>query len=184
MAAALPHRSEATLALRATLEDMVAGAEHVVHGTVLRSWAQWDGQRQAIWTHYEILVQEELKAAPRVTVVVSEPGGTVDGLSMHVAGAPEYRAGEEVILLLQATPIGYLRTCGWGQGRYSVVEQGGGKIVRQGPVTAELVARDKTGGSVRRAGASQVPAAGVSLNEFKERLRGLVRASRSRGGAR
>lgn len=106
--------------LRLSVEQLVEGSSAVVHGRVVRSWAAWDANRTTIWTHYELAVEESWKGTPGRTVVVSEPGGSVDGVHMSVPGAPRYEEGEEVVVFTQPVPAGLLRTRGWSQGRLLV----------------------------------------------------------------
>ena len=105
---------------RYSFEQLVDTSERVVEGRVVRSWVAWDRARQFIWTHYEIAVFDTVKGAPSPTIVVSEPGGTLDGHTLVIPGVPQYAKGEEVVLFLHRTPIGYLRTNGYEQGRHSV----------------------------------------------------------------
>ena len=105
---------------RVSLDQLVATSEQIVHGRVTRSWVSWDRSRQFIWTHYQIAIAESVKGAQGSTVVVSEPGGTLDGYTLVIPGVVQYRVGEEAVVFLHRTPIGYLRTNGYHQGKYPV----------------------------------------------------------------
>ena len=170
--------SWATLVPRMSFEEIVARSQSIVQGTVLRSWSAWDDDQAAIWTHYEIKVSASLKGEDGDTVVVSEPGGSVDGKQMHIAGTPKYEIGEEVMLFAVPTPIGYLRTCGWGQGKFrvSVSDQApSGKAVRSALAGVQLV----EGGSRKGIARAQTPLRslqGMDLDQFKERVRRTVAA--------
>lgn len=111
---------------------MVLGSEYIVEGTVLRSWTAWDAPHQFIWTHYELSVTEWLKApvASHRTIVVSEPGGTVDGITMRAEDATPYTAGEKVVALAWRTPEGFLRAAGSGQGKFTVTGFAGSREKR------------------------------------------------------
>ncbi|MDQ6663700.1 MAG: hypothetical protein M3Z23_04850 [Acidobacteriota bacterium] len=50
------------------------------------------------------------------SLIVSEPGGTVDGLTMVIPGTVQFPEGRDLLLFLYKTPIGYLRTVGGEQG--------------------------------------------------------------------
>jgi hypothetical protein len=39
---------------------------------------------------------------------------------MTVAGSVAYRPGDRVLVFLERMPNGYLRTTGWGQGKYTI----------------------------------------------------------------
>jgi hypothetical protein len=165
------------------LEEMTGEAQFVVHGKVTRKWSAWDGGGQLIWTHYQLQLEETLKGEASGSLIVSEPGGTVGDQGMSIAGTPEYAVGDEVVLLVWQTPIGYLRTSGWGQGKFTVSAAKGSstKIVH-----ASLQARGrelveaKPDGS---RGIETLPSAldGLPLHEFMGRLRLLLQGA---GGAR
>lgn len=157
-----------TQAPRLTFEELTAGADRIVHGEVTRCWSAWDATGQSIWTHCEIRVEETLKGAVEARLVVSEPGGEVDGVEMAIAGAPRYEAGEEVVVFAAGTPIGYLRTCGWGQGRFVARQGPGGKQVRSGLGSVAAVP-GRLMGSGERAAVST-----PDLNGLKERIRAEV----------
>ena len=79
----------------------------------------WDGKHKYIWTHYDIEPIESIRGG-RAAIAVSEPGGSLDGVNQQLSGAMPYAVGEEVVLFLYRTPIGYLRTTGGPQGKVSV----------------------------------------------------------------
>ncbi|HLM98265.1 MAG TPA: hypothetical protein VK335_03230 [Bryobacteraceae bacterium] len=107
---------------RLPLAEMADGSEYIVEATVLRSWTAWDAPHRFIWTHYELSVNEWLKApvASDRTIVVSEPGGTADGITMLADDATPYTLGEKVVVLAWRTPEGFLRAAGNGQGKFTV----------------------------------------------------------------
>ena len=124
---------------RLSLEEMVSRSELIVSGQVTRTWAAWDSRHQFIWTHSEVVVGDVTKGGRMEKVVVSEPGGVVDGVAMRIAGTPTYSPGEQVMLFLERMPNGLLRSAGWGQGKLLVTGQGrlqlthtGAEIVRLG----------------------------------------------------
>jgi hypothetical protein len=114
----------ATSIARLSLDELTDTSDMVVAGHVNRSWAAWDGNHKYIWTHYELSVGSTHKGHPPSTVEFAEPGGTMDGVAMAIAGSVSYHSGENVFIFLQRMPNGYLRTTGWGQGRYSVDASG------------------------------------------------------------
>ncbi len=164
----------ATVVLRLDIEQLVGGAETVVHGRVVRSWPGWDEGRTTIWTHYEVEAYSVWKGRTGASVVISEPGGEIDGVRMSIPGAPRYRVGEEVVIFAARTPIGYLRTHGWDQGRFRVEEAAGaasGKRVRT--VLGSVVLADSPKSS-RRVGASTAALDGRDLAEFRRLVESLA----------
>ena len=167
----------ATLVPRMSLEQMTEASDAVIHGTVVRAWPAWDSTREFIWTHYEIRLTESMLGDALDKVVLSEPGGTVGNDSMDIAGTPRYRIGEEVVLFTTRTPIGYLRTSGWGQGRFDVVvnPRTGSKVVRSRLAGIELVEPAGAANAPnQRAGTSPKALDGLPLDQFKSRLRTLI----------
>ncbi len=124
LAGLLTADASATLVPEVGFEALVFESEAIVHGTVVRSWTAWDSERTAIWTHYEIAVADWLKGRSAPTVRISEPGGSLDGVHTQIVGAPRYAIGEEVVVFADQTPIGYLRTSGWSQGKFHVSSEG------------------------------------------------------------
>ena len=84
--------AQATLVPALSLERLVDQSEIIVHGRVSSSWAAWDSGHKYIWTHYRIEVLDPLLGNLGANVVVSEPGGSLDGLTMRISGAPDYAA--------------------------------------------------------------------------------------------
>ena len=174
----------ATLVPRMSVEQMIDDSELIVHGTVLRSWSGWDRARQFIWTHYELQVSDTMKGLPSVKLVVSEPGGIVGETGMQIAGAPRYEVGEEVVLFLNRMPIGYLRSCGWGQGKFGVRSLGGaGPVVRSTVAGVSFVeAPGEPPAGLKKARTPVTSFSGLALAEFKTRLRTLIRARAAEDG--
>jgi len=166
----------ATLVPRLTMEQMVDESASVVEGTVLRKWSEWDGAHQFIWTHYEIEVTDILKGTVGSTVTVSEPGGEAGGVHMSIVSVPTYEVGEQVVILLSPTEIGYFRTCGWGQGKFSVQTSGGQKTVSAPGFGAQIVDLPSKNGE-KSLGTARKSLDGLSLREFKSRLRELIESS-------
>jgi hypothetical protein len=109
---------------RLSLDQLTAQSDAIVAGRVTRSWADMDPENRFIWTHYEIQVRDTLKGAPHPTVVISEPGGVLNGLQLQVSGSTRFADGEEVAVFLYRTPIGYMRTTNYGQGKFTLAADG------------------------------------------------------------
>jgi hypothetical protein len=103
-----------------SLEALVAQSDTIVAGHVVRTWAAMDSENRFIWTHYEIKVDSTLKGDAQASVVIGEPGGNLKGVSLLVPGSTPYTVGEEVSVFLYRTPIGYLRTTNYGQGKFVI----------------------------------------------------------------
>jgi hypothetical protein len=160
----------ATLVPSLSLRELIDQSELIVHGRVTRSWSAWDDAHKYIWTHHQIEVVDSMRGAPGASVVASEPGGRVDGLNMAASGAVAYAPGEEAILFLYRTPIGYLRSTGLGQGKYTVSSDGRVHANLRG---LELVKRDASS-----SGVSLSTLDGLTLSDFKARVRDAIRSGR------
>lgn len=157
----------ATLVERLTLEQLAGRSERIVHGRCLRTWSAWDADHEAIWTHCEVEVVDPLKGGAVKTLVVSEPGGVVDGVEMTIEGVSRFERGEEMVLFLYRVPNGLWRARGLGQGKFRVT---GGQVhlTLEGlslvdPVRPP-VARSTDLGSLE----------GISVGRFKAAIRGAV----------
>lgn len=94
-------RAGATVVLRQTFEEMAVEAHAVVRGKAGPSVARWEdgGRRINTWT--EIHVTEVLKGSAGATVKVRQAGGVVPPVGQTVAGAAEFKEGEDVLLFLE-----------------------------------------------------------------------------------
>jgi hypothetical protein len=101
-----------------SLEDLAGHSDTIVEGQVVRTWTAMDSENRFIWTHYELRVGNRLKGDARTTVEIGEPGGTLNGVTLLVPGGTPYKVGEQVSVFLYRTPIGYLRTTNYGQGKF------------------------------------------------------------------
>ena len=120
--------AQAALVPSLSLEQVIDQSEIIVHGRVARSWSTWDSAHKYIWTHHLIEVIDRVRGAQASSIVASEPGGELDGVGMRFSGSIPYAVGEETIVFLYRTPIGYLRAIGNGQGKFTITP---GKRVRE-----------------------------------------------------
>ncbi len=157
----------ATLAPRMSLDEMVERSERILQGRCLRAWTAWDAKHQFIWTHSEIQVLDSLKGGPAATVVVSEPGGAVGDEAMWIAGMPQYRPGEEVVLFLYRVPNGMWRARGLGQGKFQVLPDGRVRADLGGVEIIDRIGAVPSGTDLRSLD-------GLGLADLKNRVRGLL----------
>lgn len=159
---------------RMSLEEVVDASAAIVHGHVVRTWSAWDEDHRYIWTHYEVQVMDKLKGTANGTIVISEPGGAVGETELQVVGTPKYEVGEEVVLFAEETPIGLLRTCGWGQGKFKVTRtrETGKVTVQTGAKGIHLVERPTR--EAKPVGTALSGLDGQELEQFKTRVRQIV----------
>lgn len=153
---------------RMSFEQVVAESGQIVHGKILDSKTASSGN--FIWTHYRVQVMDPLKGTNASEITVSEPGGTLNGVTMALSGAVPFQPGEEVVLFLYRTPVGYWRTVGYWQGKFDVTESGGAKQVRFSEQTADTVVTNKTAGTRAVTAFDR-----MSLDQFKAEIVRQVR---------
>lgn len=157
---------------RITAEELTAQSQVIVEGNIVRSWAAWDPDHKYIWTHYEISVTDQLRGTRGTTVTVSEPGGSLDGVNQQFSGAISYTPGENAVVFLYKTPIGYWRSVGGPQGKFTVDRQG---RVRGNSEAATFL--ENPG----RTGTPLSAWEGLRVGDFKSRVRRLAAANPFRG---
>lgn len=150
---------------RLAFEQIVDQSPRIVHARVLESSVGSSGQ--FLWTHFRLQVLDAMKGGVSGEIMVSEPGGTLNGVTQQISGAVEFRAGQEVVLFLYQTPIGYWRTSGYWQGKFDVETGGNGKRVRTDSTAAAIV--NPAGRAA--AGRSVDSFNGMSLDDFKAAIR-------------
>jgi len=115
--------ARATVLVEVPLDDMIVDAEAIVLGEVVRVSTQMrvreDGRLEP-WTATTLRVESWLKNGAGDEVTLYERGGVWQGGGMRIAGTPEYRVGERVVVFLWRDPLGRLRTYGMVQGRFVV----------------------------------------------------------------
>lgn len=158
---------------RVTAEELTAQSQAIVEGNIVRSWTAWDTEHKYIWTHYEISVADYLRGSMGGTFTVSEPGGSLDGLTQQISGSVSYAPGETTILFLYQTPIGYWRSVGGPQGKFTVDNQG--RVHGSSQANTFI---DTPGAA---AGTSLGSLEGMNLRDFKTRVRGIAAIHPFRG---
>jgi hypothetical protein len=154
-----------------TFEQLTDQSDMVVSGRVTRSWSDWDSHHKFIWTHYELAVTDSAKGSPGSTVVLSELGGLVGNQELTVAGTTSYAPGDRVVVFLQRMPNGYLRTTGWGQGKYIVDKTGRLRVDVSAPPAPSA-----------SAGTPLSTLAGLTIADIHTRVAARIAAQQRAGG--
>jgi hypothetical protein len=130
LALGAPAPASAAVVRALDVAELCRASDVVARGVVVGSRATWEGRR--IVTLVEVRILESLKGEPGTSVVVSRPGGMIDGLAMGVPGAAKLTVGDEVVLFLQRKGDNY-HSLGMGQGVYHVQidARSGERIARQ-----------------------------------------------------
>jgi hypothetical protein len=111
--------------------DLPKRADAIVVGTALSSYAQWSADG-SVETLTVFSVTEIIKGNVSPTINIVEPGGTIDGVSVVMAGVPRFTAGEKALLFLRKT----------GSERWAVADLAVGKFTFAGDAHDRLLERD------------------------------------------
>jgi hypothetical protein len=163
-----------------SLDDLVRQSDVIALGTV-ESLAVSRDARDRIVTDAVLRVDRSWKgsAARGSTVTVRRLGGTMDGLSMQIAGEPALVAGARIFVFgRRSTQGNYLRPVGMAQGVLRVTASADGSTtVSPSNGGLSLVRRDQ--GGVLRPSAPAV-AGPVTLESMDALVRDAVEATRAR----
>ena len=164
----------ATQVAALSFEQLTDASEIVAAGRIARFWTAWDPEHKYVWTHYELEVASVVKGRRAPLVEFAEPGGTVDGQAMVVAGSLRYAVGDNMLLFLARMPNGYLRTTGWTQGKYAIDSRG--RLHASAPLEGDLVLTANS--PVRESSLRSLD--GMTLAELTERVATRLRAIQDR----
>ena len=130
------------LMLELTLEELVAHGDWIVVGTVTGKESQWTADHSRIYTSVTVSVEEWVKGGPGENeIVITTPGGEVEGIGEWTEGAAGFQEGERVLVYLQLNDDGTANVVGGWQGKF-VIENG--NIIGSALSLAELVSQIKT----------------------------------------
>lgn len=118
-----PAEAEATVMVEVPVADMAFVADAIVIGRVshVGTRLELSGPEPMPYTVSTLTVERWLVGADgRSEVSIEEVGGQWQGQEVRVAGTPEYRAGERVLVFLRKDEQGRYRTYGMAQGKFSL----------------------------------------------------------------
>lgn len=166
--------AQATSLLPMYLDDLTAASQTVVYGRVIASRAEWDENRQWIYTIYTVQPAEYLKGALGPVFELREPGGELDGLWMTIPSVPSFQVGQEAVLFVWTD----------GQGRHQVAgfEQGAVPVAADAETGVKTALRGIRLGYAPKgpAALSAGPATSRSLPQFFDQVRASVARTRHR----
>lgn len=140
--------TRATTVLPAEFTEMVDGSHLIVHGTVTAVRSQLAGPRRTIESVVTVDVIEPIKGSAGRQVVFRVPNGEVGRYRRVTVGAPQFAAGDEVVLFLSGRPPVVPMPFGLHQGVYRVTRTGGAATVA--PVVTQAAGRVVRGDPARR----------------------------------
>jgi len=179
-----------TTVLPPTFEEMTDRAEMIFVGTVVSSRAEWrfvgSSTNRVIFTLVEFDTQEVLKGSTNKTVTLQFLGGTVGDATMEVAGVPQFKPGDRVILFVERNGVQFCPLVGVFHGKFGIRKSdrhGRDIVVMHDGKPLQDVAQIAVGDGVefgpQRAGAS-IPAdrEPMSPDDFKVKILARIESSR------
>jgi hypothetical protein len=111
----------ATQIIYRTPQEMGEQSSLVVQGKVVGVRSFWNEKRTKIFTETTVQIEEAFKGPNTGTVRVLQLGGTVGSIKVTVAGALQWRTGEEVLLFLEEATADTYLVSGFSQGKFNIV---------------------------------------------------------------
>lgn len=160
----------ATVVLPAEFSEVVAGSQIIVYGRVADVRPEWTDGRRRIETVVTVEAASFLRGTPTATVTFRVPGGQIGRLKSVTIGAPEFRAGEEVVLFLRSQGPAMPQVFGMHQGVYRVKldARTGDRLV-----SYPLLGRTEEPQKVVRGAAERRP---LPLTQFTQTVRTVLQA--------
>ena len=165
----------ATVLIPAEFREIVTGSQIIVHGRVSGVRSEWAAGRRRIESVVTLDAAAFYRGSASRTVTFRVPGGQIGRYRSVMVGAPEFRAGDEVVLFLKSDGPAVPQIFGLNQGvfRVRVDARTGRRLVAQPIVTARGDAPEV----VVRGAADRRP---LPLEQFAAQ----VRTALQQGGAR
>ena len=164
----------ATVLIPADFREIVTGSQIIVHGRVSDIRPEWVDGRRRIESVVTIEASSFYRGTAARSVTFRVPGGQIGRYKSITVGAPEFKAGEEVVLFLRAQGPAVPQVFGLNQGvfRVRVDERTGRRVVTQPVLTGTAAGPER----VVRGARDRQP---VALEQFAVQVRTAVQ-----GGAR
>lgn len=158
--------ARATTVIPMSVERLAQSSSHVLEGSAISSWSEWNAQHNLIYTYTKFQVANAWKGQAPSVIVVKQPGGTVGDTIERVYGVRYLRRGERSVLFLRPSDErdGTLIITGLLQGNFRIrTSAAGEQVVSNG-------APDVTSYSVSDHEVSAFTGNRMRLSELKARV--------------
>jgi hypothetical protein len=136
----------ASTLLRLSLNDMILKSTVIVRGT-LQPGTSAAFRGALIYTHYQLAVSTAYKGSPGKSIDVAVPGGSLNGITQPVAGAPLLTPGQNYVMFLWTSKSGLTQVIGLSQGLFTISTNAQGQLIAsRGPASATVL--DAAGNTV------------------------------------
>ena len=111
----------ATTVMRMELPALVKASDSIVqgHGEAIETRFESD---KMVYTYISVGVDDPLKGERRRSLLVRQMGGKIGAMTMWIAGAPQFKEGDQVIVFLRNRRDGTFDVVGLNQGKYDIVD--------------------------------------------------------------
>jgi hypothetical protein len=110
----------ATTVQKMELAQLVSTSDNIVQGRVESVEARYENK--LVCTYISVAVDDPIKGDRRRTVLVRQLGGKIGARTTWVAGMPQFKAGDQVIVFLKNRQDGTFDVIGLNQGKYNIVD--------------------------------------------------------------
>ena len=167
-------RAHATTVIPPDFDHLVKRAQVIFEGECTHVQSQWigEGSEHRIVTFVTFKVDDTLKGDAGTTYTIRMLGGTVDGQTMEVTDAPEFKVGDHDLLFVENNGSQFVPLVGIAHGRFKIEKsQSGGEMLMTG--------EDQPLTDVNQLGKNEKQLAGqgrraLSLSDFKVSVRNRV----------
>ena len=161
----IPVAVRATVLVPIEFRELVTLSNVIVHGRVSDAHGEWTDGRGTVETLVTVNAADYLKGDLGSTFTIHVPGGQLGRYRTVFVGAPEFHAGDEVVLFLRAG-----RIIGLSQGAFRVVPDAqSGRPTVVSPIVMSLT--PDTAEAIVRGDARRKP---VALDAFRDVVRHLL----------
>ncbi len=166
--------AHATTVIPPKFDELVSRAQVIFDGEVTGLQSQWigEGAQRRIVTFVTFKVNESIKGDPGTTYSMRMLGGTVDGRTMRVTDAPEFKVGERRILFVENNGNQFIPLVGIQHGSFRVQKDQSGRETLLTGGGQPLADVSQLGGDEAAIAKSK---SALSLNDFKTAIKGRAR---------
>jgi hypothetical protein len=153
----------ATTVQKMELPQLVSASDNVVQGRVESIEARFEDR--TIHTYISVVVDDPLKGDRRRRLLIRQLGGKIGAKTVWIAGMPEFKTGDQVIVFLKDRQDGTFDIVGLNQGKYDIVND-----YAVSNVSGVTILDPKTGRMSEMPFVDKAP-----LETFKAKIRELTR---------
>ncbi len=165
----------ATVLIPAEFREIVSGSQIIVHGRVSEVRPEWIDGRRRIESVVTLEAASFYRGTAGSSVTFRVPGGQIGRYKSVTVGAPQFRAGDEVVLFLKSQGPAVPQVFGLNQGVFRVRVDG--RTGRRLVMLPIVMARGSEPEPVTRGAADRRP---LPLEQFAAQVRTVLQ----QGGGR